>query len=62
VGEPANLVLVDPNGTQVVDPAALASLSRNTPFAGMTLPGRVVATLLRGRPTVLDGELELVKA
>jgi dihydroorotase len=62
VGEPANLVLADPSGTQVVDPAALASLSRNTPYAGMTLPSRVVATLLRGRATVLDGELALVTA
>ena len=28
-----------------------------TPFAGMELPGRVVATFLRGTPTVLDGKL-----
>jgi dihydroorotase len=34
-----------------------ASKSRNTPFAGMELPGRVVATFLRGTPTVLDGKL-----
>ncbi|MDQ6849602.1 MAG: dihydroorotase [Actinomycetota bacterium] len=52
VGEPANLVLVDPNGTFPVDPDRLASLSRNTPFAGRTLPAGVVATFLRGRPTV----------
>ena len=36
---------------------ALASKSRNTPFAGRELPARVVATFLRGRPTVLDGAL-----
>jgi len=48
-GSPANLVLYDP--------AAHVSKSRNTPFAGMTLPGRVVATFLRGGPTVLDGKL-----
>ncbi|MGH8774056.1 MAG: dihydroorotase [Jiangellaceae bacterium] len=57
VGEPANLVLVDPAAQRVVDPASLASLSRNTPYDGMTLPGQVVATFLRGRPTVLDGKL-----
>ena len=34
-----------------------ASLSRNTPYAGLELPGRVVATFLRGTPTVLDGKL-----
>jgi dihydroorotase len=57
VGEPANLVLVDPAAIRVVDARELASLSRNTPFEGMRLPGRVVATFLRGRPTVLDGKL-----
>ncbi|HJQ42067.1 MAG TPA: dihydroorotase [Jatrophihabitantaceae bacterium] len=55
VGAPANLTLVDPQGRYEVDPARLASLSRNTPFAGRTLPARVVATFVRGRPTVLDG-------
>jgi dihydroorotase len=56
VGTPANLTLVDPAAKYVVDPAGLASRSRNTPYAGMTLPGQVVATFLRGRPTVLDGK------
>jgi len=55
VGEPANLVLVDPDGERVVDPRALNSRSRNTPYAGRTLPASVVATFLRGRPTLLDG-------
>jgi dihydroorotase len=55
-GVPANLTLVDPAARREVDPAELASLSRNTPYAGMTLPGRVVATFLRGEPTVLDGK------
>ncbi len=57
VGSPANLTLVDPAARWTVDPASLASRSRNTPYAGMTLPGRVVATFLRGTPTVLDGKL-----
>jgi dihydroorotase len=56
-GEPANLTLVDPSASWTVDPAALASLSRNTPFAGRTLPARVVATFYEGRPTVLDGRI-----
>jgi len=50
-GEPANLVLYDPTATRVVDPAETASLSRNTPYAGLKLPGRVVATYLRGKKT-----------
>ena len=39
-------------------PSDTASLSRNTPYAGLTVPGRVMATFLRGRATVLDGELQ----
>ena len=57
VGEPANLVLVDPSARWTVDPARLASKSRNTPFAEREMHGRVVATFLRGTPTVLDGQL-----
>jgi dihydroorotase len=57
VGEPGNVVLYDPSATRVVDPTDSASLSRNTPYAGRELPGRVVATFLRGRATVLDGKL-----
>ncbi len=56
VGSPANLTLVDPDASVVVEPSALASRGRNTPYAGMTLPGRVVATFLRGEPTVLDSK------
>ncbi|CAN5847719.1 dihydroorotase [soil metagenome] len=56
-GEPANLVLLDTAAGRTVRAAELASLSRNTPYAGRELPGRVVATFLRGRATVLDGSL-----
>jgi dihydroorotase len=55
-GEPANLLLLDPSSRSVVDPAGLASRSRNSPYAGRELPGRVVATFLRGEATVLDGK------
>ncbi len=51
-GAPANLVLFDPEARWTVDPRALHSRSRNTPFAGRTLNGRVVHTLLRGVFTV----------
>ena len=57
-GAPANVVLYDPAAVHVVDPAETASLSRNTPYAGRELPGRVVATFLRGKATVLDGKLQ----
>jgi dihydroorotase len=58
VGAPAHVTLVDPSARHVVDPADTASLSRNTPYAGHELPGRVVSTFLRGVPTVLDGKLQ----
>ncbi|MEO6715474.1 MAG: dihydroorotase [Mycobacteriales bacterium] len=57
VGVPANITMVDPGVHWTVDPGQLASRSRNTPYAGRTLPARVVATFLRGRATVLDGKL-----
>ncbi|WP_119729711.1 dihydroorotase [Thermomonospora amylolytica] len=57
-GSPANVVLYDPAPRTVVDPSGFASKSRNSPFAGLELPGRVVATFLRGRPTVLEGKLQ----
>lgn len=57
VGEPANLTVIDPHTRWQVNGSDLASLSANTPFAGMDLPGRVVHTLLRGSFTVRDGEL-----
>jgi dihydroorotase len=56
-GEPANVLLYDPAATRTIDSSEVASLSRNTPYAGMELPGRVVATFLRGKATVLDGKL-----
>jgi dihydroorotase len=56
-GEPGNLVLVDPAYRWTVDPAGFASRSRNTPYQGRELPGKVVATFLRGKATVMDGKL-----
>lgn len=57
-GAPANLTLIDPTARWTVDPHGLSSLSHNTPYAGMALPGRVVHTFLRGVPTVLDGKVQ----
>ena len=57
-GAPANLVVIDPTREWVVRPDALASKSSNTPYAEMTMPVSVMATFLRGVPTVLNGELK----
>jgi dihydroorotase len=58
VGAPANVTLVDPAAPWTVEPQGLASLSVNTPYTGLELPARVVATFLRGTPTVLDGKAQ----
>ena len=55
-GRPANLVVFDPEATWSIEPNALTSRSRNTPFAGRKLRGRVAHTILRGAFTVRDGE------
>ncbi|GAB3273001.1 dihydroorotase [Arthrobacter pigmenti] len=56
-GEPANITLIDPAARWRVEPAAMATKGRNSPFAGRQLPGDVMATFFRGHPTVLDGQL-----
>ncbi len=47
-GAPADLTLLDLRRRWKVDPATFASKARNTPFAGMTLRGRVVTTIVGG--------------
>ena len=54
-GNAANLVVFDPEARWQVRPAALASRSRNTPFVGRDLRGRVRHTVLRGVAVVRDG-------
>jgi len=57
-GSPGNITCYDPAaGPEAVDPGSHASKSRNSPFGGMELPGRVVATFLRGTATVIDGKV-----
>ena len=54
VGEPAHMTLVDP-AAAAGEPRG--SLSRNNPYRGRALEGRVVHTIYRGNLTVSDGEL-----
>lgn len=48
-GEPADLIVVDPEAEWTVAPEDFFSKSRNTPFAGWRLKGRVERTLVAGR-------------
>jgi dihydroorotase len=58
VGRTANLCVIDPAAKWVVDPAGLASRSRNTPYAGRALVGKIRHTVLRGEPVVVEGEAQ----
>jgi dihydroorotase len=49
VGDVADVTLVDPKRSWHYDPAKGFSKSRNSPFSGQTLTGRVVATFVGGR-------------
>ena len=57
VGAPADVVLFDPEKRWTVDPEALHGKSKNTPFKGMELKGKVAMTILEGR-IVYDGRAE----
>ncbi|SMH39323.1 dihydroorotase [Rathayibacter oskolensis] len=57
VGAPANVVLYDPEVQRRFSTGDLRGRSVNSPYLGRQLPGRVVATLHAGYPTVLDGAL-----
>jgi dihydroorotase len=48
-GSPADVVIFDPEERWTCRPEEFLSLSRNTPFAGQELVGRVVMTLVGGR-------------
>ncbi|TVP98152.1 MAG: dihydroorotase, partial [Roseinatronobacter sp.] len=48
VGAPADLVLFDPDAPFVLDRFALRSKSKNTPFDGARMEGRVLATYVAG--------------
>jgi dihydroorotase len=48
--------VIDQAATWVVDGAAMASRSRNTPYHGRELTGRVRHTVFEGEPVVIDAE------
>lgn len=48
-GKPADLVVFDAKRQYVIDPAQFQSKGRNTPFAGRSVKGMVVATVVDGK-------------
>jgi dihydroorotase len=53
-GAPADLIRFDPDEPWTVDPAKLSSRSKNTPFDGARMQGRVKLTMVAGR-VVFEG-------
>ena len=53
-GAPADLVLFDPDAPFVLDRFALLSKSKNTPFDGARMQGRVLGTWVAGHPVYGD--------
>jgi dihydroorotase len=56
-GRPANIVIFDPTAEWTVNAESFESLSKNTPFEGRTVTGKVVHTFYGGRHTVRDGRV-----
>ena len=57
-GDAANLCIVDPEFSWVASASASASRSRNLPYEGWDLRGKVLHTISRGQLTVRDGEAQ----
>jgi dihydroorotase len=56
-GSPANLAIIDTSATWIVDRNTLASKSKNTPFAGMSMPAQVRHTFLNGDLVLKNSEI-----
>jgi dihydroorotase len=57
VDSPANITLVDPAHRENWTVERLRGRSVNTPFVGVPTAGRVMATIFRGKATVVDGHV-----
>ena len=57
IGAPADITIFDPDRSWVVDTSAFASRGRNTPLAGSTLKGRVMATISQGKLVYQDDSI-----
>lgn len=58
-GAPADVTIFDPDWEWVVDTGAFASKGKNTPLAGSTLNGKVMATISEGKLVYKDDSIKL---
>ena len=57
VGKAADITIIDPHAEYQIDPATFASKSKNTPFGGFDVKGKVLYTLVDGNVVVENGVL-----
>jgi dihydroorotase len=60
VGAWGDVIIFDPAQEWVVDPQSFASKGKNTPLAGITLKGRVMATIFGGNIVYQDKQVNRV--
>jgi len=56
-GKMADITIFNPNVDYQIDISKFVSKSKNSPFHGFHVSGKVVATIVNGRIVVKDGEL-----
>jgi dihydroorotase len=56
-GRPANITIFDPDTAWTVAAEGFQSLSKNTPFEGRHVKGKVIHTFYAGKQTVKNGEV-----
>ena len=61
VGNPADIVVIDPNEEWIIDKKKFASKGRNTPFDGWKVRGRVKCTICDGELVYKDGGFDFAK-
>lgn len=59
VGATADITIFDPDLEWTVEPENFASKGKNTPLAGSTLKGRVMATFFKGKPVYMDDSIKI---
>jgi dihydroorotase len=59
IGAPADVTIFDPDKDWVVDTSKFASKGKNTPLAGSTLKGKIMATISRGNLVYKDNSVKL---
>ena len=57
IGKSADITIIDPNKTYKIDANTFASKSKNTPFGGFEVKGKVMYTIVDGNIVVENGEL-----